>query len=166
MEEFYKIYKKILDTNNNIFLKDLFECYNNNKQEIQLVFLSDKNNIIKIKFHLSKINIISLDSYKKVVTKYCEFIDNFFISNEEINERNIKNTIIEIITFLIMKDNIMKYIVNIPEHHEFFYKNGLHFYNENLILESCEKRMNENLYKILVKNLIYYKIKIDLTNNN
>ena len=160
MEEFYKI----LETNNNI--KDLYECYNKNKQEIQTVFLLDKNNIINIEFNLLETNIVSLTLYKKVVNKYCNFIDNFFESNKKINENNIKNTIIEIITFLIMKENIMKYIINIPEHYEFFYKNGLHLYDENLILTHCWKRTNKNLYKILVKNLVHYKIKIDLTNNN
>ena len=73
--------------------------------------------------------------------------------------------IIDIIYYLTMKDNIMEYIVNIPEHNNFFYKNGLHLYNENLILDNCIKRINESLYKILVKNLVYYKIKNDKLNS-
>ena len=166
LEEFNKILKRLLDTNDNMLLIELFNYYNKNKDEIRSLYLLNKNNIINIndkEFNLSETMIISLDSYKKVVTKYCNFIENFFVSNEEINEINIKTIIIDIIQFLNMKENIMDYIIDIPEHSEFFYKNGLHFYNENLILESCIKRTkNESLYKILVKNLVYYKIKNDI----
>jgi len=56
----------------------------------------------------------------------------------------------------------MKYIIDIPEHYNFFYENNLHLYNEILILDNCIKRtINDSLYKILVKNLVYYKIKND-----
>ena len=168
IDEFNNILKKILETNNYLLFKDLYECYNNNKDEIQQIFLANRNNIINIddkQFNLAETFIISLDSYKNIVCKYCDFINIFFSSNEEINEINIKKTIINIINYLSMKDNIMNYIINIPEHADFFYKNGLHLYNEKLILDSCEKRTNDILYKILVKNLVYYKIKNDITFN-
>jgi hypothetical protein len=164
MSEFDNILKKIINTNNNLLLHDLFECYNNNKLEIQSTFLANKNNIIYINdtdFNLSEIHINSLDSYKIIVSKYCDFIENFFSSNEEITEKNINNIIIDIIYYLNMKESIINYIINIPEHYNFFYNNGLHLYNENLILDNCIKRTNEPLYKILVKNLVYYKIKND-----
>lgn len=165
LKEFDNILKKLLETNDNKLLIQLFDYYNNNKDNIRSLYLLNTNNIINInekEFNLSETIIISLESYKKVVTEYCNFIENFFVSNEEINEINIKIIIIGIIKFLNMKDNIIDYIVDIPEHSEFFYKNGLHFYDENLILENCIKRTkNESLYKILVKNLVYYKIKND-----
>jgi hypothetical protein len=162
LQIFNNILKNILLTNNYLLFTDLYDYYNNNKLEIQPLILSNKNNIINIdddKFNLFKIN--SLESYKIVVTKYCNFIDFFFLSNEEINEKNINSIIIDIINYLNMRENIINYIINIPEHSNFFYTNNLHLYNEFLILDNCIKRTNKSLYKILIKNLVYYKIKND-----
>lgn len=163
IKKFNNILNNILLTNNNILLKDLYEYYNEHKLEIQPLILLNKKNIIEIdenKFDLLEIN--SLEFYKISVTKYCNFIEIFFSSNEEINETNINIIIIDIINYLKLRDNIMKYIIDIPEHYNFFYENNLHLYNEILILDNCIKRtINDSLYKILVKNLVYYKIKND-----
>jgi hypothetical protein len=167
-EEFNNILKNLYKSGNQNSIIDLYKYYNENKIYIQNDFIKDKNNILNIddnEFNLSELVIVSLDSYKDVVLKYCDFIETFIVSNEEITENNIKKTIIDIICFLHMKDNIIEYIIIIPEHNQFFYNSGLFLYDEKLILELCEKRINENLYKILVKNLVYYKIKYDLTYN-
>jgi uncharacterized protein YdiU (UPF0061 family) len=186
-EEFNNILKKLYKNGNQKVLADLYNYYNSYKSYIHNDFLKDKNNILNIddnEFNLSKLVIKSLESYKEIVVKYCNFIETLSFStrekdkitleksfsnetfiplNEEITENNMKKTIIDIICFLHMKDNIIDYITDIPEHNDFFFKSGLFLYDEKLILELYEKRINESLYKILVKNLVYYKIKYDLT---
>jgi hypothetical protein len=168
--EFNNILKKLYKSGNQIVLAELYNHYYNNKNYIQSEFLNDKNNIINIdddEFNLTSVNIVSLETYKEIVVKYCNFIEknlsNELEKDQQINENNMKKTIKDIICFLHMKDNIIEYIINIPEHNDFFYKSGLFLYDEKLILEICEKRISESLYKILVKNLVYYKIKYDLS---
>lgn len=165
IDNFNDILNNLLVHNNQGLIINLFEYYYKNKNEIQTVFLNNKTNIINIdqnEFNLLETLIICIKSYKDVVTKFYDFIENFFCSTEEINENNIKKYIIDIIYYLECKDNIKTYIKNIPEHNSFFYKNNLHVYDEKLILENCEKRMDLQLYKKLVINLVYYKIKNDI----
>ena len=166
MEEFNYILEQILnnENDNELLIKELFDNYYNNKLKIKFDFLANKNNIIEIddnELNLYKTFIISDKMYKEIVNEYCNFIEIFFSSNEKINEKNIKKNIIDIIYYLTIKNNIINYIINIPEHNDFFYKNGLYLYDENLILNSCKKRTSKHIYKILIKNLVYYKIKIN-----